>query len=254
MPKSKFSLKTSKMNDSYESLLKGMSQLWDAWSELDQAKLSISQLKGLLFIAATEKNLPDSAWQCWLDIQNAPEHQANPLGVFEISSYMKAIETAVTNAQKRANAFGTEQRLKSNNRMSTLYGSYNITAQSPSKSPKQQLANINGKCVFCGYKIEEHPLQLQLTCSALKRGGLAPEAIFQIMRKHDINCYFCLTLGHRTPDCPAYKKGYLRKCTLKDNGIECGRMHCFALHKRKPKNFNPKIATTTNVTAAPSQD
>ena len=228
-------LKCSKMQDSYESLLKGMSQLWTAWQDLDQANLSVSQLKGLLFIAATEKNLPDSAWQCWLDIQNAPQHMANPLGVFEITSYMNAIETAVSNAQKRQNAFGSE-RPKSHNKMSTLYGSYNITTQPQTQSqPNQRLADNMGKCVFCGDKLHT----LQLTCRALRGGELNPNEIYDIMKKYQINCRLCLTLGHQTHECPSYEQGLLRKCFMKDNGITCDKLHCKFLHKSKSK-FQPR--------------
>ena len=69
------------MDDTYESLLNGISKLQEAWQDLNQANLTNEELKGLLFIAATEKSLSEGSWKCWLDIQN--NHSGHPLSVFE---------------------------------------------------------------------------------------------------------------------------------------------------------------------------
>ena len=88
-------LKGQKMHDTYESLLGGMNKLWDAWSDLDQADLTKDQLKGLLFIAATEKNLSEESWKCWLEEQNDPKYQENPMAAFEIKTFLGTSANAV---------------------------------------------------------------------------------------------------------------------------------------------------------------
>merc|ERR1712218_504455 len=98
------------MHDTYDSLLTGINKLWDAWKDLDQADLTKDQLKGLLFIAATEKNLSEESWKCWLETQNLPKFKQNPMAAFEISAYMGAINTAMLNAQKRQNAIGQSSK------------------------------------------------------------------------------------------------------------------------------------------------
>ena len=234
-----------KMVDNYESLLSGLNNLWDAWNDLDQADLTKEQLKGLLFIAATEKNLSEESWKCWLETQNLPKFKQNPMAAFEISAYMGAINTAMLNAQKRQNAIGTKERHpntppktnKSNKKQSTIYGTYNIQGQSKDKS-QQQARGPNDSCYFCG----EAPHRYQLSCPKLKT--MSPAQIYAAMTSAGIECQMCLGLGHRTRACPPVQEGLLKKCNIKDaQGVECQRYHCRVLHKKKPDESK---ATTSN--------
>ena len=234
-----------KMVDNYESLLSGLNNLWDAWNDLDQADLTKEQLKGLLFIAATEKNLSEESWKCWLETQNLPKFKQNPMAAFEISAYMGAINTAMLNAQKRQNAIGTKERHpntppktnKSNKKQSTIYGTYNIQGQSKDKS-QQQARGPNDSCYFCG----EAPHRYQLSCPKLKT--MSPAQIYAAMTSAGIECQMCLGLGHRTRACPPVQEGLLKKCNIKDaQGVECQRYHCRVLHKKKPDETK---ATTSN--------
>ena len=234
-----------KMVDNYESLLSGLNNLWDAWNDLDQADLTKEQLKGLLFIAATEKNLSEESWKCWLETQNLPKFKQNPMAAFEISAYMGAINTAMLNAQKRQNAIGTKERHpntppktnKSNKKQSTIYGTYNIQGQAKDKS-QQQARGPNDSCYFCG----EAPHRYQLSCPKLKT--MSPGQIYSAMTSAGIECQMCLGLGHRTRACPPVQEGLLKKCNIKDaQGVECQRYHCRVLHKKKPDESK---ATTSN--------
>ena len=234
-----------KMVDNYESLLSGLNNLWDAWNDLDQADLTKEQLKGLLFIAATEKNLSEESWKCWLETQNLPKFKQNPMAAFEISAYMGAINTAMLNAQKRQNAIGPKERHpntppktnKSNKKQSTIYGTYNIQGQSKDKS-QQQARGPNDSCYFCG----EAPHRYQLSCPKLKT--MSPAQIYAAMTSAGIECQMCLGLGHRTRACPPVQEGLLKKCNIKDaQGVECQRYHCRVLHKKKPDESK---ATTSN--------
>ena len=233
------------MVDNYESLLSGLNNLWDAWNDLDQADLTKEQLKGLLFIATTEKNLSEESWKCWLETQNLPKFKQNPMAAFEISAYMGAINTAMLNAQKRQNAIGVKERHpntppktnKSNKKQSTIYGTYNIQGQSKDKS-QQQARGPNDSCYFCG----EAPHRYQLSCPKLKT--MSPAQIYAAMTSAGIECQMCLGLGHRTRACPPVQEGLLKKCNIKDaQGVECQRYHCRVLHKKKPDESK---ATTSN--------
>ena len=176
-------LRTNKMVDTYESLLSGVSELSEAWRDLEQANLDKEQLKGLLFIAATEKNLSEGAWQEWLEVQNRPSE--NPMDCFQVESYMEAINVALTNAQKRQNAmgkpnYGSEQRPKPKPR-STLYGSYNTMTTSTENIPKptqNQARTKDGQCVFC----KNQPHKYQLYCPNLKK--MTSDEIFNLSLIH----------------------------------------------------------------------
>ena len=245
-------LQSHKMNDSYESLLGGMNKLWDAWNDLDQADLTKEQLKGLLFIAATEKNLSEESWKCWLDIQNDPKYKQNPMEAFEIKAYLGAINKAMLNAQKRKSALGSKDHPpntppktnKSGKKQSTMFGSYsnavanqaqNTTANNQSKAKAQQQARgAEGLCVTCS----RTPHKYQLNCPKLK--DMTPNQIYKVMTNNNIECQMCLGLGHRTKECPALKDGFLKKCSIKENNVECGRYHCRYLHKSKAVDQTPK--------------
>lgn len=238
-------LKGQKMVDTYESLLGGVTKLKDAWNDLDQADLSKEQLKGLLFVAATEKNLSEESWKCWIDVQNDPKYKQNPMAAFEISAYMGAINTAMLNAQKRRNAMGKESpnkgAPKTGKKQSTLYGSYSNTNQNNNKTPvkkppaMKQAEGPNGTCIFC----EKDSHKYQLYCPKLKQ--MQPNEIYNFMQKAGIECQMCLGLGHRSKNCPTAKEGFLKKCSIKENGSECGKYHSKYLHKTKKENTeNPQ--------------
>ena len=230
-------LKGQKMTDTYDSLLTGINKLWDAWKDLDQADLTKDQLKGLLFIAATEKNLSEESWKCWLEVQNDPKYKQNPMAAFEISTYLGAMNKAMLNAQRRKNALG----LKENNpkthtkiykKQSTLYGSYSNTVESSNQGnnsirgkTQQQARGPNDTCITCG----KTPHRYQLNCPKLKQ--MTANQIYKIMTNSGIECQMCLGLGHRTKDCPAAKEGLIKKCQIKEDGQECQRNHCRYLHK-----------------------
>ena len=239
-------LKSHKMNDSYESLLGGMNKLWDAWNDLDQADLTKEQLKGLLFIAATEKNLSEESWKCWLEVQNDPKYKQNPMEAFEITAYLGAINKAMLNAQKRKNAIGAKEHPtntppktnKPGKKQSTMFGSYSNTVANQAQDTsgnnqsktkvQQQARGSNNTCVTCG----NTPHKYQLNCPKLR--DMTPNQIYKVMSNSNIECQMCLGLGHRSKDCPAVQDGFLKKCTIKENSQECGKYHCRYLHK--PKN------------------
>ena len=235
-------LKTRKMVDTYDSLLAGMTKLLDAWNDLDQADLTKDQLKGLLFIAATEKNLSDESWKCWIDVQNDPRFKQNPMEAFEISAYLGSINKAMLNAQKRKNALGSKEddprtQFKTGKKQSTLFGSYSNTVQSkpPSQAKVQQQARgPNNTCITCS----GNPHKYQLNCPKLKE--MTANQVYRIMTNFGIECQMCLGLGHRTPNCPPTREGLLKKCSIKEDGQECQRYHCRALHKPKRTYEEPK--------------
>ena len=240
-------LRTNKMVDTYESLLSGVSELSEAWRDLEQANLDKEQLKGLLFIAATEKKLSEGAWQEWLEIQNRPSE--NPMDCLQVKSYMGAIQVAMTNAQKRQNAlgkpnYGGEQRSKPKPR-STLYGSYNVmttSTQNIQKTPTQNQARTeDGHCVFCN----DQPHKYQLYCPSLKR--MSPDEIWKVMREKKIFCRMCLGLGHNQNECEAVKEGRLKKCNIKkDNGEPCNGLHCRYLHRSSKKESTPQAGNKSS--------
>ena len=240
-------LKGQKMVDTYESLIGGITKLWDAWQDLDQADLTKEQLKGLLFVAATEKNLSEESWKVWIDTQNDPKYRQNPMAAFEISAYMGAMNTAMLNAQKRQNAIGqspkTQNPTKTNKpgaggrKQSTIFGSYSNTMANQTQSGsgnnqsktkvQQQARGSNDTCVICG----KNPHKYQLNCPKLRE--MTPNQIYKIMTDSGIECQMCLGLGHRTRECPAVQEGFLKKCSVKEDNAECGRYHCRFLHKFK---------------------
>ena len=236
--------KVKPMNDTYNSLLQGTISLRQAWVDLNHANLNIEQLKGLLFIATTEKQLSEGSWKIWLDVQNDARNIDDPNFSFNIQHYMHAINQAMTNSQKRENAIGnigitTEHKFKPK---STLYGSYStktVDSRFNDRNNHKQ-AHDNGKCVFCGYALHRY----QLYCPKIKK-ELNPDQIVKIMEKHDINCYLCLGLNHRTKFCEAFKDGRLQRCNVVELSKEkCNKLHCRYLHRYKNKpisNF-----TTTN--------
>ena len=247
-------LKGQKMVDTYESLIGGITKLWDAWQDLDQADLTKEQLKGLLFVAATEKNLSEESWKVWIDTQNDPKYRQNPMAAFEISAYMGAMNTAMLNAQKRQNAIGqspkTQNPTKTNKpgaggrKQSTIFGSYSNTMANQTQSGsennqsktkvQQQARGSNDTCVICG----KNPHKYQLNCPKLRE--MTPNQIYKIMTDSGIECQMCLGLGHRTRDCPAVQEGFLKKCSVKEDNAECGRYHCRFLHKFKRANEESK--------------
>ena len=226
-----------------DSLLSGITRLTDAWHDLNQADLTKDQLKGMLFIAATEKNLSNESLKCWIDEQNNPKYRQNPMAVFEIKTYLGAITQAMLNAQKRKNVLGGSQDNKPetpfkagrrNKKQSTLYGSYSNTmgdqkqGNNPPKAMTQQQAHgPNNTCVFCG---EKNTHKYQLYCPKIRQ--LRPKDIYNIMRGAGIECQMCLGLGHSTKQCPPMLAGYLKPCVMKENNVKCGRYHCSALHRR----------------------
>ena len=145
------------MVDTYDSLVGGLTKLVDAWNDLDQADLTKDQLKGLLFIAATEKNLSEESWKCWLDVQNDSKYKQNPMDAFKIQTYLGAINTAMLNAQRRKTAFGPREEMsrtpaRTGRQQSTLYGSYSNAVQEnyqPKGSIQQQARGQDDTCVFC---------------------------------------------------------------------------------------------------------
>ena len=241
-------LKGQKMADTYDSLLGGMNKLWDAWNDLNQADLTKEQLKGILFIAATEKNLSEESWKCWLEVQNDPRFKQNPMEAFEISAYLGSINKAMLNAQKRKNAIGSRENNpntppktgKPGRKQSTLFGSYSnavgnqgqgTSGSNQSKAKDQQQARgSNNTCITCG----KVPHKYQLNCPKLRE--MTPNQIYKVMTNTNIECQMCLGLGHRTKDCPATQDGYLKKCSIKEDNVECGRYHCRYLHKPKIPN------------------
>ena len=249
-------LKGVKMVDTYDSLLSGMTKLWDAWTDLNQADLTKDQLKGLLFIAATEKHLSEESWKCWLVTQNDPKFVQNPMDAFEISAFLGAINTAMLNAQKRKNAIGSNSESSSKTdkpgkKFSTMYGSYsNAVGNSgpgnnqPNTKIQQQARGPNNTCVFCG----QSPHKYQLNCPKLRE--MTANQIYKTMTNFRIECQMCLGLKHRTRDCPAIQEGFLKKCSVKEDNVECGRYHCRALHK--PKRANDE--STTQAEPKPKQE
>ena len=243
-------LKTHKMVDTYDSLLGGMTKLLDAWNDLDQADLTKDQLKGLLFIAATEKNLSEESWKCWLEVQNDLKFKQNPMEAFEISAYLGSINKAMLNAQKRKNIIGSNSRENNprtqaypGKKQSTLFGAYSNTVQSNAQSRsspqsqaknQQQARGPNNTCITCG----GNPHKYQLNCPKLRE--MTANQIYKIMTDLGIECQMCLGLGHRTPNCPPTREGLLKKCPIKEDGQECQRYHCRALHKFKRTNEEPK--------------
>ena len=245
-------LKSHKMNDSYESLLGGINKLWDAWNDLDQADLTKEQLKGLLFIAATEKNLSEESWKCWLEVQNDPKYKENPLAAFEVSNYLGAMRKAMVNLQRRKVALGPKEnkpnhQTKTGRKQSTLFGSYSNTVPSNNQNnnsskgnSQQQARGPNNTCISCG----KDPHRYQLQCPKLKQ--MTANEIYKIMTNSGIECQMCLGLGHRTPNCPAARDGLLKKCQIKENGKECQRYHCRYLHKSARPKEESNQAPPTN--------
>ena len=240
------------MNDSYESLLGGINKLWDAWNDLDQADLTKEQLKGLLFIAATEKNLSEESWKCWLEVQNDPKYKENPMAAFEVSNYLGAMRKAMVNLQRRKVALGPKEnkpnhQTKTGRKQSTLFGSYSNTVPSNNQNnnssrgnSQQQARGPNNTCISCG----KDPHRYQLQCPKLKQ--MTANEIYKIMTNSGIECQMCLGLGHRTPNCPAAKDGLLKKCQIKENGKECQRYHCRYLHKSARPKEESNQAPPTN--------
>ena len=237
--------RVNKMTDSYDSLLQGTISLRKAWLDLNQANLNIEQLKGLLFIATTEKQLSEGSWKIWLDVQNDARNDQDPNFSFDINHYMHAINLAMSNCCKRENAIGkslqTENKFKPK---STLYGSYFTKPLNKEPTFKEgntyKQANVNGKCVFCGYPVHK----FQLYCPKLKK-ELKPDQIVKIMEKHDIKCYLCLGLNHRTKFCEAFKDGRLKRCSVIENKEKCNKLHCRFLHRYKNQP-NSNLTTTPN--------
>ena len=238
-------LKTSKMDDTYESLLNGISKLQEAWQDLNQANLTNEELKGLLFIAATEKSLSEGSWKCWLDVQN--NHSGHPLSVFEARTYFGAIETALSNEQRRKEAGRSSSVMDKRpqpkpKQKSTLFGSYNTMnedEQIPNNSKvtmrQNQARTKDGKCVFC----LETPHPYQLWCPKLKTMPI--DEIWQIIRTHKIFCQMCLGLGHWSNACPAAKAGKLNKCNVQnEKGQRCNRPHTKYLHQGSTSKSNNK--------------
>ena len=232
-------LKGQKMVDTYDSLLSGITKLMDAWNDLNQADLSKDQLKGLLFIAATEKNLSEESWNQWLLVQNDPKYRQNPMSAFEIQAFLGSINMAMLNAQRRRNALGSSSHTKpqtntggSSRRQSTLYGSYALGHHGQEKGQskvkdQQQARGQNNSCIICS----QNPHRYQLNCPKLRE--LSPNQIYKIMTSSGIECQMCLGLGHRTRECPPTQEGFLKKCSIKEENMECGKYHCRALHKPK---------------------
>ena len=248
--------KTQKMNDSYGSLFDGLNKLYDAWNDLEQADLSIEQLKGLFFITATEKNLSEESWKYWLEFQNDPQHAYNPMAAYSTPAYLGAIQKAMNNAQKRINVLGPREnnprtQAKPGKKQSTLFGAYSNAVQSKPQSQSNPPSNAqtpkqargpNGTCVICG----QTPHKYQLNCFKLRK--MSVDEIYKVMTNYGINCQMCLELGHRTKDCPAFKKGVLTTCRVKENGQECKKNHCRFLHKTK------KTTEEQNETPQPKQE
>ena len=243
-------LKGQKMFDTYDSLFSGLNQLIKAWDDLDQADLTKDQLKGLLFIAASEKNLSEESWKCWIDVQNDPKNKQNPMEAFEISTYLESIKKAMLNAQKRKNAIGSSSRennsrtpAKPGKKQSTLFGAYSNTVQSNSQSKsstqsnakvQQQARGPNNTCITCG----QTPHRFQLNCPKLKE--MTADQIYKTMTNFRIQCQMCLGLGHRTKDCSDSRAGRLTPCSVKEDGRQCKMYHCRYLHKYRNSKEEPK--------------
>ena len=235
--------KVGKMSDTYQSLLEGTISLRQAWSDLNSCNLTVEQLKGLFLISSTEKCLSEGAWKVWLETQNDPKFLRNGFECFDINYYMQSINTAMINAQRRENAIGKSVVTDSNKfkprtqQQSTLYGSYSLVNKSPEQRQakparsNQKQAKDKGRCVFCNQNTK-HRYQLQ--CKELR--NLSSKEIWRIMKKHDIQCKMCLGLGHSTRSCHATNKGFLNRCSVKLNDVECGQYHCRFLHELSAKN------------------
>ena len=238
--------KTNKMVDTYDSLLQGVTKLWDAWADLNHAKLSNDQLKGLFFISASEKNLSKESWKFWLEVQNEPRNIVNPMACYDINSYMGAINKAMTNAEKMQNALGKPQWAEQdrvNKPKSTLYGSYNVSTpfqNQEAKATQKQARFKNGSCVFC----KQNPHKYQLYCPKLKM--MKPEEIWETMEQNGIRCSMCLGAGHQTIHCKATNDGILKPCMKKVGGKTCGKYHCGFLHRHTKPVSNLTINNTTN--------
>ena len=92
---------------------------------------------------------------------------------------------------------------------------------------QRQARGPNNTCVICG----QSPHKYQLNCSRLRE--MSPNQIYTMMSQFGIECQMCLGLGHRTGGCPATQEGFLKKCSVKEENVECGKYHCRALHKPK---------------------
>ena len=231
--------KTNKMDDSYESLFDGYTKLQEVWRDLKHADLNEGQLKGLLFIATTEKSLSTGTWNHWLEVQNRALSSENPNECFNIHLYLEAISTAMKNAQKKQNACGNpsrsdDQRQKPKPKpRSTLFGAYNATAIPTSTaqnihtpSNQKQARTKDGMCVFC----KSNPHKYQLLCPKLKK--MTPKDIWEIIIEEKIKCRMCLCTDHDTKNCEVTKKGLVLKCNIKKgNGEPCGGLHCRYLHR-----------------------
>ena len=180
-----------------------------------------------------------------------------------------SINTAMLNAQKRKNAIGqspeTIPKTGKPKRQSTLYGSYNNTVGAPRQhyqdefkrtnpqgnSPakikiQQQARGPNNTCVIC----DQDPHRYQLLCPKLKK--MPSNQIYKIMTNAGIECQMCLGLGHRTRDCPAVQDGFLKKCSVKENDNECGKYHCWYLHKQKRASEESKEEAQPKLWYTPS--
>ena len=221
--------KHNPMNDTYESLFNGYNRLKDMWDDLEHLNLSKGQLKGLLLIAANEKNLSKDTWTLWNNIQNDPRYAENSMECLNVDAFLGAIQTAMNNAQRQQSVVGrhstTDQKSKPK---STLYGSYSLAVKPDQKQVQKQAGS---GCVFCS-RTTHH--RYQLYCPALKT--LKPEKIWEIMKTNGIQCQMCLCPGHSTRECEPTRNNVLKKCSIKDdqNGI-CGKFHCRFLHRSPEK-------------------
>ena len=221
--------KHNPMTDTYESLFNGYNRLKDMWDDLEHLNLSKGQLKGLLLIAANEKNLSKDTWTLWNNIQNDPRYAENSMECLDVDAFLGAIQTAMNNAQRQQSVVGrhstTDQKSKPK---STLHGSYSLTAKPDQKQVQKQAGS---GCVFCS-RTTHH--RYQLYCPALKT--LKPEKIWEIMKTNGIQCQMCLCPGHGTRECEPTRNNVLKKCSIKDdqNGI-CGKFHCRFLHRSPEK-------------------
>ena len=221
--------KHNPMNDTYESLFNGYNRLKDMWDDLEHLNLSKGQLKGLLLIAANEKNLSKDTWTLWNNIQNDPRYAENSMECLNVDAFLGAIQTAMNNAQRQQSVVGrhstTDQKSKPK---STLHGSYSLAVKPDQKQVQKQAGS---GCVFCS-RTTHH--RYQLYCPALKT--LKPEKIWEIMKTNGIQCQMCLCPGHSTRECEPTRNNVLKKCSIKDdqNGI-CGKFHCRFLHRSPEK-------------------
>ena len=221
--------KPNPMNDTYESLFNGYNRLKDMWDDLEHLNLSKGQLKGLLLIAANEKNLSKDTWTLWNNIQNDPRYAENSMECLNVDAFLGVIQTAMNNAQRQQSVVGrhltTDQKSKPK---STLHGSYSLAVKPDQKQVQKQAGS---GCVFCS-RTTHH--RYQLYCPALKT--LKPEKIWEIMKTNGIQCQMCLCPGHGTRECEPTRNNVLKKCSIKDdqNGI-CGKFHCRFLHRSPEK-------------------